>query len=87
MRKKMKAYALKVGECEFKGCRSRDRFKPQVHHIKRVEDFPELAEEESNFICLCKRHHFGVGHPCSYHKAVDNVREICEGTVIIPEEE
>ena len=80
--KAMNAYRKKVGECEFAGCRSRHRFKPQVHHIQRVADAPELADKESNFIALCTAHHFPVGHGCSYHQSVSNVRELCESATI-----
>lgn len=81
-RKAMKEYALEVGVCEFKGCRSSKRFKPQVHHIERVEDAPLKAADKRNFIALCPDHHFSVGHGCSYHQAVSNVRELCNAVEI-----
>ena len=48
----------------------------EVHHIKPVELFPELASDPSNFISLYRRSgHFILGHAGNWNWYVENIRE------------
>jgi len=37
-------------------------FNIEVHHIKPFHLYPELELDTTNFISLCRNHHFKVGH-------------------------
>jgi len=76
--KAMESYRAKArtaGEylCRFCG-RSDDI---QIHHIEPVSVAPERAGEESNFLLLCQKDHFRIGHAGNWKDYVKNVDDIC----------
>ena len=44
-------------QCQFRGCRCKNKRKLNVHHIKKWADYPLLRFEISNGITLCIEHH------------------------------
>lgn len=52
-------------------CRKYGRHRPAavVHHIKELEDYPELALDDENLVSLCLSHH-NQAHPEKGTKAL-----------------
>jgi len=54
-------------------CGSREQI--EVHHVKPFHEHPELELDPTNFITLCRDHHFHVGHLDNWKNSNPNVRE------------
>ena len=53
---------------------------PEVHHVKPVHLFPDLAADADNFISLCRKRrcHLCVGHMTNFGRGYnENVRATC----------
>jgi hypothetical protein len=65
-------------------CEATGRTPVEVHHIKPVELFPELAADPSNFISLYARAgHLVIGHAGDWKDYVENVREIAAAMKVV----
>ena len=71
MTKAKKAYVKAHDACEITG----EKHDLEVHHKKKVELYPELADDPTNLITLCSKAniHFLVGHLKDFHKQNDNI--------------
>lgn len=51
----------------------------EIHHVVPIWKDAALAHEESNFIALCRKCHFVLGHAGSFRdRYVANIKDICE---------
>lgn len=81
VRKALHQYRVANPRCEWDNC-SNDI---EVHHIKPVAIYPELASNTNNMISLgAKRCHLVIGHANNYALFyLENIKEICRLRVII----
>lgn len=47
------------------------------HHIMQQKYYPELRDEPTNIIVLCRDCHFVLGHRCNWHTYNPDVMTIC----------
>jgi hypothetical protein len=80
VRKAMTEYRQAHPRCEWDNCSDQI----EVHHIKPISVYPELASDTNNMISLgAKRCHLVVGHGNNYGKYyIENIREICRLRII-----
>lgn len=57
--------------------------KIQIHHIVPVSHDDTLADRDDNFIALCNRCHFTLGHGNNYKSAMKNVKQLCDDRIIV----
>lgn len=57
-------------ECAACSCREH----LETHHVLPYHLHPELELVESNFIVLCREHHFRIGHKSNWQESNENVR-------------
>lgn len=80
VRHAMKVYREAHPYCEWDNCSNAI----EVHHIKPVAWFPELASDTNNMISLAKQCHLILGHAHNYRKYyVENIKAICQSRIVI----
>lgn len=47
--------------------------KCEVHHIQPESFRPDLVDDTNNFVTLCRRHHFWIGHMRNFKTANTNL--------------
>lgn len=71
--------AMKLYRSEHNYCEWCYRDNPEVHHIISLWKNITLASDLSNFICLCRKCHFVVGHSRNFGQTcIPNIKTLCK---------